>query len=110
MNKPTNQGGESPSTFISECLDYYGEGGTYDIRANSEEIKKALEIRLNDKKGVLREFSKPLSEIEFDGGSVDREMIRDIVLTLRGEKPWETIFSSMPYGERSSEQIKYENG
>tara|TARA_R100000700_G_C3149435_1_gene128577 strand:- start:77 stop:379 length:303 start_codon:yes stop_codon:yes gene_type:complete len=86
--------------FVSYCLSFYGKNEIYDIGATREEIEKALEVRCTDQSGILREFDKPLSEIEFDGDSFDREMIRDIVLTLRGEKPWETIFSSTPYGER----------
>jgi len=87
-------------TFVSYCLDYYGDGEIYDIKATKEEIEKALETRLNDKTRILKEFSKSLSEIEFDGDSIDREMIRDILLIQRGEQPWETIFSPMPFSER----------
>ena len=86
--------------FVSYCLSFYGKNEIYDIGAKKEEVEKAVEVRLTDKKGILREFNKPLSEIKFDGDSIDREMIRDIVLTLRGEQPWETILSSTPYGER----------
>jgi len=86
--------------FVSYCLSYYGKNEIFDIGATKEEIEKAIEVRHTDHEGILREFNKPLSEIEFDGDSLDREMIRDIVLTLRGEQPWETIFSSTPFGER----------
>jgi len=86
--------------FVSYCLSYYGKNEIFDIGATKEEIEKAIEVRQTDQEGILREFNKPLSEIEFDGDSIDREMIRDIVLTLRGEQPWETIFSSTPFGDR----------
>ena len=86
--------------FVSYCLSYYGKNEIFDIGATKAEIEKAIEVRQTDQEGILREFNKPLSEIEFDGDSIDREMIRDIVLTLRGEQPWETIFSSTPFGDR----------
>ena len=91
---------KNKESFIDYCLNFYGKGKMYDIKATKDEIETALETRLNDKIGILREFSKPLSEIEFDDGSFDREMIRDIVLTLRGEEPWETIFSPVPFSKR----------
>ena len=92
-------------SFIDYCLEWYGKetpesNWKTDINATRSEIKKALETRLNDKVGILREFSKPLSEIPFGSGSIDREMIRDILLIQRGEQPWETIFSPMPFSER----------
>ena len=65
--------------FVSYCLSYYGKNEIFDIGATKEEIEKAIEVRQTDQEGILREFNKPLSEIEFDGDSIDREMIRDIV-------------------------------
>tara|TARA_R100001369_G_scaffold84745_1_gene117800 strand:+ start:690 stop:1166 length:477 start_codon:yes stop_codon:yes gene_type:complete len=91
---------EEKKDFVSYCLKFYGKNEIYDIEATKEEVEKALEVRLTDKEGILKEFSKPLSEIDFDGDSVDREMVRDIVLTLRGEQPWETIFEPVPFSER----------
>ena len=98
--------------FIDYCLGWYGKEAPEsnwktDIDATRSEIEKALETRLTDKVGILKEFSythkyspKPLREIEFGHGSMDREMVRDILLIQRGEQPWETIFSSVPFSER----------
>jgi len=51
----------------------YGVGGIYDYNFNIEEVKKAIRIHLLD------------GETPFEGDSVDREMVRDIVLDeIRG--------------------------
>jgi len=66
------------SEFINYCLSFYGKKGIYDeVGASREEIEKAVEIRL----------ALPIS-IPFDEDSIDREMIRDIVLMMKGRKPW----------------------
>jgi hypothetical protein len=59
------------TTFIDYCMSFYGSGGLYDIGATPEELAAALEIRRRDQ------------SIPFDGDSVDREMVRDILLLQR---------------------------
>jgi len=59
--------------FIDYVLSFYGVGGIYDYNFNIEEVKKAIRIHLLD------------GETPFEGDSVDREMVRDIVLDeIRG--------------------------
>lgn len=62
--------------FVKYVLDFYGTGGIYDFDASEEEVFKALEVRLERK------------DIEFSGDSLDRELVRDIILENRGEEPW----------------------
>ena len=59
--------------FIEYVLSFYGAGGLYDINASVDEVKKAIRIRLlND-------------DLPFDGDTVDRELVRDIILDeIRG--------------------------
>ena len=59
--------------FIEYVLSFYGTGGLYDINASVDEVKKAIRIRLlND-------------DLPFDGDTVDRELVRDIILDeIRG--------------------------
>lgn len=59
--------------FIDYVMDFYGNGGLYDFKATLSEVKKAIEIRLLFK------------GIEFDGDTLDRELVRDIILTIRGQ-------------------------
>lgn len=63
--------------FVNYVLDFYGVGGLYDFGAVAEEVEKALDIRLERHK-----------EVWFDGDSFDREVVRDIMLEMRGESPW----------------------
>lgn len=58
--------------FIDYVLSFYGKGGLYDIGATEEEVKTALNIRL-----------KIRQDIEFDGDSYDREIVRDIILAMK---------------------------
>jgi hypothetical protein len=57
--------------FIRYCLDFYGPGGIYDIGATAAEVEAALDARM-------------AHEIPFEGDSVDRELIRDIITEARG--------------------------
>ena len=66
--------------FIKYVLEFYGKDGIYDLGANKEEVLEALEIRLERHK-----------DIQFGGDSFDRELVRDIILENRGEKPWGLI-------------------
>ena len=63
--------------FIEYVLEFYGKDGIYDFGANEEEVLKALRIRLEKH-----------SDIDFGGDSLDRELVRDIILENRGEEPW----------------------
>lgn len=59
--------------FIDYVLSFYGADGLYQYNFSIEEVKKAIRIRLLD------------DETPFEGDSVDREMVRDIVLDeIRG--------------------------
>jgi len=58
--------------FINYCHDFYGENGIYDLGMTKEELWKGLELRLRNH-----------SETPFDGDTVDRELVRDEVLSLR---------------------------
>lgn len=57
--------------FIYYCLEFYGADGIYPIGATKETITKAVDI-----------LSEVLivSQKEFCGDSIDRELIRDILL------------------------------
>tara|TARA_R110002074_G_scaffold57366_1_gene141255 strand:+ start:597 stop:812 length:216 start_codon:yes stop_codon:yes gene_type:complete len=59
-------------TFISYLLDFYGPGGIYDIGVTRDDILLALGIRL------ARNAMLP-----FQGDSIDREMVRDIILEAK---------------------------
>jgi len=54
--------------FVNYVLSFYGPGEIYDFNFSENEVKKAVRIHLLDEK------------VEFEGDSVDREMVRDIVL------------------------------
>lgn len=54
--------------FIDYVMSFYGPGEIYDMGATRREVEIAIGIRLGN------------TEIPFDGDSVDREMIRDIIL------------------------------
>ena len=56
-------------TFISYLLDFYGPGGVYDFGVTRDDILLALGIRL--------------ARNTFDGDSMDREIVRDIILEAK---------------------------
>ena len=61
--------------FYSYVLDFYGPNGIYDIGATEEEVKKATEI-------VKNEVGD-----DFEGDTVDREKVRDVILDqMRSEE------------------------
>lgn len=63
--------------FLDYCLGFYGEGGMYECGLTLEDLSKALKIR------------KTLNfATEFEGDSIDREMVRDIALIAKGQEPW----------------------
>jgi len=59
------------SDFVDYCLIFYGPGGCYDLGATRQEINAALRIH------------RETSTIPFEGDSVDREAVRDILLSQR---------------------------
>jgi len=67
--------------FIDYVLSFYGKGGLYPIESLTvEEIKKAVKIR-----------KKIKPKFEFAGDSIDREMVRDIILAKRNNVANENI-------------------
>jgi len=63
--------------FVDYVMDFYGASGIYDIGATREEVWQATCIR------IKRNADQPLNGISFDGDSLDREAVRDIVLEMR---------------------------
>lgn len=55
--------------FINYVLKFYGTGGIYDFGATKEDVEHALDIRLINH-----------ADLDFVGDSVDRELVRDIML------------------------------
>jgi|TARA_R110000796_G_scaffold205939_1_gene322312 hypothetical protein len=62
------------SEFVKYVMRFYGKGGIYDFGATEEDIVIATDIRLKNK-----------PEIPFDGDSLDREIVRDILLDMKPE-------------------------
>lgn len=62
--------------FLDYCLSFYGEGGMYECGLTPEDLTKAILIR--------KTFN---FATEFEGDSIDREMVRDIALIAKGESP-----------------------
>lgn len=61
--------------FIDYCLDFYGSGGIYDYGFHFSEVCE----------GIIKRFQyKP--SLDFDGDTVDRELVRDMVLSAREEE------------------------
>jgi hypothetical protein len=60
--------------FVDYVLEFYGPGGLYDLSATRQEILEAIAIKLT---------SRPDASLEWCGDSVDRESIRDIMLSRR---------------------------
>ena len=60
--------------FTDYCMGFYGPKGLYPMGMTPDEIQKA--VRLMDLIG----------NFEFEGDSIDRERVRDIVRVMRGEK------------------------
>lgn len=58
--------------FIDYCLLFYGPGEIYDLGATREEIRAALRLR-----------EKMHPDIPFGADSVDRELVRDILIAER---------------------------
>lgn len=58
--------------FSTYMLNFYGKGGLYDMNMTADEVLQ----------GTVQYIQ---SGREFEGDSVDREAIRDIILANRGE-------------------------
>jgi hypothetical protein len=65
------------SDFVDYVLSFYGPGELYDFGVTREEVVSAMgrliELRAADK-----------DAIPFEGDSVDREHVRDIIIKMRG--------------------------
>tara|TARA_A200000159_G_C7314325_1_gene336049 strand:+ start:1217 stop:1438 length:222 start_codon:yes stop_codon:yes gene_type:complete len=59
--------------FVKYVMEFYGKGGIYDFGAKEEDIVKAVGIRLQNR-----------PELPFDGDTLDREIVRDILLDKMG--------------------------
>jgi hypothetical protein len=59
--------------FVEYVLSFYGTGGIYDFGATEADVRGALEER-------IRTAS---ADCPFEGDSVDRELVRDIMLKDR---------------------------
>jgi len=57
--------------FVHYVLSFYGPNGIYDYGFTEDEVVKAVEIH------------KRSGTVPFEGDSVDREIVRDIVLAQR---------------------------
>ena len=62
-----------PTDFIDYVLDFYGKGGIYDFGATKQMIITATTERM-----------QKFPDTPFDADSVDRELIRDIMLGYEG--------------------------
>ena len=58
--------------FVDYCLEFYGHGGIYDYGFSFEEVCQ----------GLIKRFGYRPS-LDFDGDSVDREYVREMVFELR---------------------------
>jgi len=59
--------------FHEYIKSFYGQGGIYDFKFTDKEIQCGIRLRLKERK-----------DIEFCGDSFDRELVRDMILNLRG--------------------------
>ena len=64
--------------FVDYVMSFYGKDGIYDIGATRDEVWNATCIRIKINADM------PLNGISFEGDSIDRESVRDIILELRG--------------------------
>lgn len=60
--------------FVDYVWTFYGEGGIYDIKATRNEILLATGMRM----GLCKWHSVP-----FEGDTIDREAVRDIIIEMR---------------------------
>ena len=57
--------------FVDYVLNFYGHDKIYDIGVTRKEVIKATKIRMI------------LKSLPFDGDSFDRELVRDIMISMR---------------------------
>ncbi len=57
--------------FIDYVFDFYGKDGIYDMNATKDQIATATNIRLKNLK---------YAKLPFDGDTIDREIVRDILI------------------------------
>ena len=63
--------------FVEYCLSFYGPGGIYPLNFTERQIRLATELyQLKLKQGLET----------FEGDTVDRENVRDLILEFRGEE------------------------
>ena len=62
-------------SFTDYVFSFYGKDGIYDMGATKEQIKKATYTRLNSLKYV---------KLPFDQDTIDREIVRDILIDKFG--------------------------
>jgi hypothetical protein len=83
----------SEKSFEDYCFKFYGPnemyGNFFDNTLTREELRLAIQLRLSNRK------------LEFAGDSFDREIVRDILLAVRGEK---TEYDVSVYMKGSSEE------
>lgn len=60
------------SDFIDYALDFYDSGGIYDMGATREQVEEATQKHIET------------TEFPFDGDSIDREAVRDILIDEYG--------------------------
>jgi len=58
--------------FVEYVLSFYGTGGIYDFGATEADVRGALDQRL-----------RTATDFPFEGDSIDRELVRDIMLKDR---------------------------
>lgn len=66
--------------FVDYVMSFYGQGEIYDIRATREEVWNATCIRIKRMKDM------PRNGISFEADSLDREVVKDIILEMRINK------------------------
>ena len=62
------------TTFVEYLLDFYGDGGIYDFGVTEKDILIATGIRMNER-----------PDLPFEGDSMDREIVRDIMERMKEE-------------------------
>jgi len=61
--------------FVDYCLSFYGHGGIYDYGFTFDEVCQ----------GLIKRFSYRPS-MDFDGDTVDREYVREMVFEIREQR------------------------
>lgn len=64
--------------FVDYVMSFYGKNEVYDMGATREEVWQATCIR------IKRMKDSPRNGISFEEDSIDREIVRDIILEMRG--------------------------